>query len=120
MWRVPGAACGSVYRLIPRLIGMGLAVLNPLQPSARHMEPERLAAEFGGRLAFHGAIDVQQFLPRATPAEVREKVAWTCETLGRNGGYIMAGSHHIQADMPIENVLAAWQAELTCSPRSTS
>jgi uroporphyrinogen decarboxylase len=103
-------SCGSVYRLIPRLIDMGLAVLNPIQPSARWMEPERLAAEFGGRLAFHGGIDVQQFLPRATPSEVRDKVARTCEVLGHSGGYILAGSHHIQADTPIENVLAVYQS----------
>jgi uroporphyrinogen decarboxylase len=102
-------SCGSIYRLVPRLIEMGLTILNPVQPSARFMEPERLAAEFGGRLAFHGGIDVQQFLPRAKPAEVQEKVAWTCEVLGRNGGYILAGSHHIQADTPIENVLAVYQ-----------
>ena len=102
-------SCGSIYRLIPRLIEIGLAILNPIQPSARLMEPERLAAEFGGSLTFHGGIDVQQFLPRANPAEVQEKVAWTCEVLGRNGGYVLAGSHHIQADTPIENVLAVYQ-----------
>jgi uroporphyrinogen decarboxylase len=40
---------------------------------------------------------------------VQERVAWTCEVMGRNGGYILAGSHHIQADTPIENVLAVYQ-----------
>ena len=54
-------SCGSIYRLIPRLIEMGLAILNPIQPSARFMDPERLAAEFGSRIVFHGGIDVQQF-----------------------------------------------------------
>jgi uroporphyrinogen decarboxylase len=102
-------SCGAIHSLIPRLIDMGLSVLNPIQPSARNMAPEKLAAEFGGRLAFHGGIDVQQFLPRATAAEVRERTQWTCETLGRNGGYIMAGSHHLQADTPLENVLAMYQ-----------
>ena len=101
-------SCGSIYSMIPRLIDMGLAVLNPLQLSARNMEPEKLVAEFSGRLAFHGGIDVQQFLPRATPVEVRERIEWTCETLGQNGGYIMAGSHHLQADTPLENVLAMY------------
>ncbi len=100
--------CGSVYPLIPRFIDMGVRILNPIQPSARNMDPERLAGEFGGRLAFHGGIDVQQFLPRATPGQVKEKVAYTCELLGRDGGYIMAGSHHIQPDTPIENVLAMY------------
>jgi len=100
--------CGSIYPLIPRFIDMGVRILNPIQPSARNMHPERLAREFGDRLVFHGAIDVQQFLPRATPEQVEEKVAYTCEVLGRSGGYIMAGSHHIQADTPVENVLAMY------------
>ena len=102
--------CGSIRALIPRLIDIGLAVLNPIQPSARDMEPERLAAEFGGRLTFHGGIDVQRFLPGASPAQVREKAAWTSEVLGRSGGYILAGSHHLQADTPLENVLALYGA----------
>jgi len=101
-------SCGAVYPLIPRFIDMGLGILNPVQPTARDMNPEKLAAEFGGRLAFHGGIDVQGFLPGATPAEVKAKVRETCELLGRNGGYIMSGSHHIQADTPIENVLAMY------------
>lgn len=99
-------SCGSIYLLIASLIDMGLAILNPIQPSARDMEPERLAAEYGGRIAFHGGIDVQQFLPRATPEEVRQRVAHTSTVLGAHGGYIRAGSHHIQADTPVENILA--------------
>ncbi len=101
-------SCGSVYPLINQLIEMGLNILNPIQPSAKNMDPERLAQEFGGRIAFHGGIDVQQFLPHATPQQVREKVQHTCELLGKRGGYILAGSHHLQADVPLENVLAMY------------
>ena len=100
--------CGSVYPLINQLIEMGLGVLNPIQPSGQNMNPERLAQEFGGRIAFHGGIDVQKFLPKATPSQVQEKVRYTSELLGNSGGYILAGSHHIQADVPLENVLAMY------------
>lgn len=101
-------SCGAVYPLIPRFIDMGLDILNPVQPTARDMAPAKLAAEFGGRLVFHGGIDVQKFLPSATPAEVKAKVEETCGILGGKGGYIMSGSHHLQADTPIENVLAMY------------
>ena len=57
---------GSVYPLINRLIEIGLDILNPIQPSAKNMNPEKLAQEFGSRIAFHGSIDTQQFLPNAT------------------------------------------------------
>jgi uroporphyrinogen decarboxylase len=100
--------CGSVYPLIDQLIEMGLNILNPIQPSAKNMHPEKLAQEFGRRVAFHGGIDVQQFLPKATPREVQDKVGYTSDLLGRNGGYILSGSHHFQADVPLENVLAMY------------
>jgi uroporphyrinogen decarboxylase len=100
--------CGSVYPLIETLIQMGLKILNPIQPSAANMQPEKLIEEFGGRIAFHGGIDVQQFLPSARPEEVKEKVYYTSEILGKQGGYILSGSHHLQADIPLENVLAMY------------
>ena len=104
-------SCGSVFRLIPRFLDMGLAILNPIQPGAKYMEPERLAREFGGRIVFHGGVDVQHFLPCATPNEVRAEVRRISEILGHDGGYIRAGSHHLQADTPLDNVLAMYEGE---------
>ena len=43
--------CGSVYRLIPDLIEMGVDALNPVQVGAKGMAPARLKAEFGDKLA---------------------------------------------------------------------
>jgi len=100
--------CGSVYPLIETFIQMGLKILNPIQPSADNMNPEKLAEDFGGRIAFHGGIDVQQFLPHASPEEVKEKVNYTSRILGKQGGYVLSGSHHLQADIPLENVLAMY------------
>ena len=100
--------CGSAYPMIDTFIEMGLAILNPIQPAAKNMNPEKLAEEFGGRIAFHGGIDIQHFLPTATPDQVKEKVKYVSEILGGNGGYILAGSHHIQADTSIENILAMY------------
>ena len=102
-------SCGSVYPMIERFIDMGLAILNPIQPGAKDMDPEKLADRFIGRIAFHGGIDIQSFLPSATSEQVRQKVDYTCKVLSGNGGYIMAGSHHIQADTPIENILAMYE-----------
>ncbi|MCL2658921.1 MAG: hypothetical protein FWD64_00180 [Acidobacteriaceae bacterium] len=100
--------CGSVYPLIPRFIEMGLAILNPIQPATKNMAAKRLADEFGGRIAFHGGIDVQNLLPNASPEKVCETVAEVSAVLGVHGGYIIAGSHHLQADTPIENILAMY------------
>jgi len=100
--------CGAVYPLIETFIEMGLGILNPIQPSAKDMNPEKLIKEFCNRIVFHGGIDVQQFLPNATPEQVKNKVEYTYNTLGADGGFIMSGSHHIQADTSLENVLAMY------------
>jgi uroporphyrinogen decarboxylase len=105
-------SCGSVHNLIPDLIDNGVEVLNPLQPTARNMEPERLKADFGDKLSFHGGIDVVEVLPNSKPREVKETVENVMRTLGRGGGYILAASHNVQDDTPPANVAAMYEAGL--------
>jgi len=102
--RIAFHSCGSVYALIPDFIDVGVEILNPVQVSAAHMDTARLRREFGHRLAFWGAVDSQQVLPRGTPAEVRAEVARRIRDLGP--GYIPYSVHNIQAEVPPENVLA--------------
>jgi len=102
--------CGSVFPFVQDLIDVGVDILNPIQTSARGMDPVALKREFGERLVFHGGIDVQQILPFATPERVREEVRHIVTTLGQGGGYIFAPSHNIQADVPPENIVAMYEA----------
>jgi uroporphyrinogen decarboxylase len=99
---------GALYPLLPDLIELGIDLLNPVQTDASGMNPEKLKAEFGNRLSFHGGIDIAQTLPFGTPEEVKEEVQSRIKVLGKNGGYIMASSHHIQANTPPENVRAMY------------
>ncbi len=107
--------CGSVYTYIPDFIDIGIDALNPIQVTARNMEPARLKKEFGGRIAFWGAIDSQHLLPHGTPEQVRAGVRRAFETLGTNGGYIVAAVHNIQPDVPPENIVALFQAAKACT-----
>ena len=95
---------GSIYPIIPDLIEIGVDVLNPIQPDS--MDPARLKSEYGDRLRFFGAIDVQNTLPFGTPADVRSEVAARRATIGAGGGWICAPTHHVQADTPLENFWA--------------
>jgi uroporphyrinogen decarboxylase len=103
---------GAIYPLLAELIDLGVEVLDPLQPNAKDMAPTRLKAEFGERLAFHGGIDIVETLPLKPPAEVIAEVTDRVQVMGENGGYILASSHHIQPDTPLENILAMYQVEL--------
>jgi len=99
-------SCGSVRPLIPRLIACGLDILQSLQPDARDMVPEELKAEFGAQLAFQGGISVQRTMPYGTPEEIRAQVRRMAEVMGQGGGYIFCTAHNLQADTPVENVVA--------------
>ena len=104
-------SCGAVYPLIGAFVDeMGIDVLNPLQPRAAGMDMARIKAEFGDRLSFHGAVDIQHTLPHGTPAEVQAEVRERCGLLGRGGGYICTSAHYIQADTPLENIVAMYTA----------
>ena len=98
---------GNVYPLIPDLIDVGVDVLNPIQPSARLMDSFKLKAEFGDRLSFHGAMDVQTVLNR-DEATVRKDVRQRIRALAPGGGFILAPCNHIQHDIPPQNVVAMY------------
>jgi uroporphyrinogen decarboxylase len=99
-------SCGSVFALLENILRCGVDILNPIQTSAYQMEPALLKQHFGDRLTFWGAMDVQQFLPHATPDQVRCHARWLVDTLGKDGGYVMAGAHEILDDIPPENIIA--------------
>jgi uroporphyrinogen decarboxylase len=102
-------SCGSVYRVIGQLIQAGVDCLHPLQAQARDMNAERLAADFRGRLAFMGGIDVQSLLTYGTPVDIRQDVRRVKRLLGPN--LIVSPSHEaILPNVPPENVEALAKA----------
>ncbi|TRZ45696.1 hypothetical protein D4S03_11695 [bacterium] len=106
-------SCGAVAPLIGPLVDeMGIDVLSPLQPRAAGMDMTRIKAHFGDRIAFHGGIDLQQTMVSGSPQDVRQEVVDRIRVLGDGGGYICTTAHYIQADAPLENILA-----LYCAPR---
>ncbi|MCX6993058.1 MAG: hypothetical protein NT011_07940 [Kiritimatiellaeota bacterium] len=101
-------SCGSLVPVIEDLIGMGLDILDPIQPNAEGMDAESLVRQFGGRLAFHGGIDEQELLPRGTPADVSRETERLMNVLGKDGGYIVCPAHALQPDTSPENVMALY------------
>ncbi len=103
-------SCGSVFKLLEPVIACGVDILNPIQTSAAGMEPARLKKFFGDRLVFWGGVDVQQFLPHASPDEIAPVIHELIDTLGKDGGYVMAAAHEMQDDTPPENIVAWMEA----------
>jgi Uroporphyrinogen decarboxylase (URO-D) len=110
-WKTFLHCCGSIHGLIPHMIDAGVDILNPIQTSAANMQPERLKAEFGGKIVFWGGgCDTQRVLPDATPAEVREHVRERMAIFKPGGGYVFNQVHNIQTNVPAENVIAMLDA----------
>lgn len=102
---------GSVIKLLPDFIEIGIDFINPVQVSAKGMDDTAwLKREFGHDIGFWGAIDNVRVLPYGTPDDVRAEVERRIHDLGSTGGYVLAAVHNIQPDVPPENIVAMFEA----------
>ncbi|MHC4620088.1 MAG: uroporphyrinogen decarboxylase family protein [Planctomycetota bacterium] len=109
-WKTFMHSCGSIVPLTQHFIEAGFDVLNPVQCSAADMDPRMLKSRFGDQLVFWGAgVDTQKTLPFGTPEEVRRQVRERLEIFGKGGGFVFNTIHNIQANSPVENLLAMFE-----------
>ena len=101
--------CGSSRALIPRFIECGMDSLQTIQARADGMNPYELKREFAGKITLHGAVDVQGWLQRAAPGEIVAEVDRLMDEVGAGGGFLLAPSHNLQPDTPLENVLTVYR-----------
>lgn len=97
-------SCGAVQELFPDLIDMGLDIFNTFQPEV--MDIAFCKREYGQHLTWYGGISTQQVLPRVGPDELRVHIRQMIDTVGVDGGYIVAPTHAIPRDVPPENIVA--------------
>jgi uroporphyrinogen decarboxylase len=104
-------SCGAIAELMPDLIDIGVDALNPVQVSAEGMETAHLKKEFGRDLTFWGGtVDPQKTLARGTPEDVKTETTRRILDLKPGGGFVIASIHNMQAQVPVENILAFWEA----------
>jgi uroporphyrinogen decarboxylase len=96
--------CGAVTRFMDDIIEVGCDILNPLQVSAKNMDPVVIKGRWGDRISFSGGIDTHVILPTASPDEIRQEVRRMVSIMAKDGGYILAAVHNIQNDVPPENI----------------
>jgi uroporphyrinogen decarboxylase len=94
---------GDIGAILPDLVEIGLTVLNPVQPEV--LDHAWLKRTFGDRLAFYGGVSTQTVLPHGTPSQVSSAVRDCAQTLAADGtGLVLAPSHRLTADIPVENI----------------
>jgi len=99
---------GNIESLLPDMIEIGVDIFNAVQPLA--IDPAHLKRRFGSNLSYWGTVDIQEVLPFGTAEDVRNEVKQRIQTVAPGGGFILAPSHSIQPDVPLENMLAFYNA----------
>ena len=107
-------SCGAIRPLIPELIEAGVDVLNPIQISAKDMDPRELKRDFGKDLVFWGGgADMQGVVSAASDAkEVYRHTRQMIEILADGGNFVFTQVHNILADISPEKIIAIYQAAL--------
>lgn len=109
---------GAIRKFLPDLIETGFEILNPIEWHLPGMDPVGLKRDFGNDLTLNGGVDVKHVLTEGTVEDVRREVRLRIEQMGAGGGYILAPAHNFTNDMPLQNLLAFFEAgrELGCYP----
>ena len=99
---------GNIWEIIPELLEIGVTILNPVQPEC--IDPMAVRKRFGKRLVLDGTIGTQTTFPFGTPETMTAMVREMIETVGKDGGLILAPTHVLEPDVPIENIQAFFDA----------
>ena len=99
---------GYIEPIIEDLIEVGVDVLNPIQPES--MNPADVKKRYGKRLSLWGTISTQRNLPFGSIEDIENEVKERIKTCGSEGGFIIAPTHNIQLDTPLENISTFYNA----------
>lgn len=99
---------GNIEAILPEYIEAGIDILNAVQPKS--MDTAHLKKRFGDRLSFWGTVDIQEVMPFGSPEDVAEEVRLRIRSAGPGGGLIVGPSHNFQPDVPLDNILAFYNA----------
>jgi uroporphyrinogen decarboxylase len=100
---------GAIEEILPDFIEIGIDILNPLQTSAKGMDPKKIKARFGKDLCFWGGgVETQTTLPFGTLEQIRREVRDRVALLSEGGGFVFGTIHNIQPDIPPEKILAVF------------
>ena len=109
-WKTFMHCCGGIAPLLDAVVEAEFDIFNPVQCSAKGMDARALKLSYGDQLVFWGGgVDTQKTLPFGKPQEVRDQVRERIETFGPGGGFVFCTIHNVQANTPIENLLAMFE-----------
>ncbi|MFR6332386.1 MAG: uroporphyrinogen decarboxylase family protein [Eisenbergiella sp.] len=109
-WKTYYHTCGSVVNLLDDFVEMGMDIINPLQFSAKGMDPVVIKQKYGDKLFWGGGVDTQKVLSFGTAQEVEDQVKERLQQLSPGGGYVFNTIHNVVGNVPAQNLLAMFNA----------
>ena len=97
-------SCGDCREIFSDLVEIGLDCYQTLQPEIYPVA--EMKKKYGNHITFWGGVSTQRCLPMLSPSEVQKEIINVIKTAGVNGGLIIAPTHSIPQDVPVENILA--------------
>ncbi|MGQ9781874.1 MAG: uroporphyrinogen decarboxylase family protein [Nitrososphaeria archaeon] len=109
-WKTFIHSCGSIEVFLKDFIEAGFDILNPVQTSAKNMNPSTLKEKYGNKITFWGGgVDTQTTLPFGTPEQVGKEVRERLRIFGKGGGFVFNTVHNVQPKVPVQNLLAMYR-----------
>lgn len=106
-------SCGAIFDLIPDLIEAGVEVLNPVQISAKGMDPVALKKEFGKDLTFWGGgANMQYTVNKGSLEQIQSEVKELIQIFAPGGGFVFNQVHNIQANVSPAKIMAIYDTAL--------
>lgn len=96
-------SCGDIREIMDDLYEMGLNVYQTFQPEIYGLDYRE---KLYGKIAIWGGISTQYDLPFKTPEEIRNITRKTIDAFKEYGGLIVAPTHAVPHDVPVENIEA--------------
>jgi uroporphyrinogen decarboxylase len=97
-------SCGDNNEILGDLIDIGLDCYQTFQPEIYNLA--EVKRRYGKNLAFWGGVSTQKALPVMKPAELQNEIVRVVKALRDGGGLIIAPTHALPSDVPVENILA--------------
>ena len=98
---------GNLFEVLPDLIECGFVAVHPIQLEC--MDMLEVKRTFGNRLTIFGGMSVQSELPFLPPDRIRALVRERIDTLGLDGGFMLAPTNTILRDVAPEKTVAMYR-----------
>jgi uroporphyrinogen decarboxylase len=93
---------GNLYPVLDDLLATGIDGLHPIEPGA--MDLTDVKNRYGERIFLRGNVDCIHVLPFGSEEDVRKDVRRCIDAAAKGGGFILAESNSMHANVKTENI----------------